>query len=277
MAEKTVIYYYTGSGNSLSVARQVGEKLGHTDYVSIYLLRDRAQVPEQYARIGIVTATWFVRPPRIVKEICEKLTFSRSQKVFIIATCGGYDGFVRIDLKNLLQPKTDFPVQTFMVPMPPNHIVGFSPFPDRINQIYFGHEKKAAGKIADKILSGTPTRNRKGLNRKALNFASKTFNRMLGVDRDSTEGGFYTTDVCTKCGICEELCKNGNIHLEKEGVVWGHDCQQCMACIMWCPNHAIRHPNVPEKRRRYHHPDITLQDMLKSEFYEEESSDELSY
>ncbi len=276
MPERTVIYYYSGSGNSLSVAKKVAEKLGHTDLFSIYNLRDDARVPEKYDRVGIVSATWFVRPPRIVKEICQKLRIDRKQRVFIIATCGGYDGYVCIDLKAILQPKTDYAVQTFMLPMPPNHIVGFSPFPDWANSLYLRHEKSATTKIAERIKSNRPTRNRKGLNRKALNWVSKTFNQaLLGVDRDSVEGGFYTTADCTKCGICEKICKNGNIVLTKNGVVWGHDCQQCMACIMWCPNHAIRHPNVPEKRRRYHHPDITLQDMIKSEFYAKEDSDEV--
>ncbi|MCD8325310.1 MAG: EFR1 family ferrodoxin [Lachnospiraceae bacterium] len=119
--------------------------------------------------MGIATATWFIRPPRIVKEICEKMQLNSSQKIFI-----------------------------------------------------------------------------------------------LGVDRDSTEGGFYTTDACTQCGICEKICQAGNIHLTDKGVEWGHDCQQCMTCIMWCPQKAVRHPNVPEKRRRYHHPDITLADMIQS-------------
>ncbi|MCD8382091.1 MAG: EFR1 family ferrodoxin [Clostridiales bacterium] len=267
MAEKTVIYYYSGSGNSLSVAKHIGGKLGNTDLLSVYTLRERPDVPQDYARVGIVTATWFVRPPRIVREVCEGLRISRAQKVFIVATCGGYDGYVCIDLKAILQPKTDFPVQTFMLPMPPNHIVGFSPMPDWVNQIYLRHEAKATGKIAEKIRSDAPTRNRKGINRRLLTGASRSFNSWLGVDRDSVEGGFYTSDACTKCGVCEKLCKNGNIHLTEEGVVWGHDCQQCMACIMWCPNQAIRHPNVPEKRRRYRNPNVTLQDMMQSEFH----------
>ncbi len=267
MADQTVIYYYSGSGNSLCVAKHIGQKLGSAAIRSVYTLRDNPEVPADCARIGIVTATWFVRPPRIVKEVCENLRCSRQQKIFVIATCGGYDGYVCIDLKAFLQPKTDFPVQTFMLPMPPNHIVGFSPMPDWINRIYLNHEAKASGKIADKIQSDAPTRNRKGLNRKALAWVSRTFNSALGVDRDSVEGGFYTCAACTRCGICEKLCKNGNIRLTADGVVWGHDCQQCMACIMWCPNQAIRHPNVPVKRRRYQNPNITLQDMLQSEFH----------
>ncbi len=267
MANKTIIYYYSGTGNSLSVAKHVGKRLGNTDIRSIYTLREHAEVPAEYTRIGIVTATWFVRPPRIVKEVCEKLSFSRKQKVFIIATCGGYDGYVRIDLKAILQPKTDFPVQTFMLPMPPNHIVGFSPLPDWAVRLYLRHEAKASRRIARQIRSGRPTKDRKGINRRALAWVSRNFNLLLGVDRDSVEGGFYTTDACTKCGICEKLCKNGNIRLTEDGVVWGYDCHQCMACIMWCPNRAIRHPNVPERRRRYHNPNITLKEMLQSEFH----------
>ncbi len=266
MPEKTVIYYYSGSGNSLSVSKQVGEKLKNTDIISIYELRDDPEVPSCYARVGIVTATWFVRPPRIVKEMCEKLIIDRDQKVFVIATCGGYDGYVCIDLKAILQPKTDHPVQTFMLPMPPDHIVGFSPFPEKIDEIYLRHAEKAATKIAKKIKDGTPTKDRKGINRRFLTWMSNAFNSRLGVDRDSTEGGFYTTADCTGCGICEKLCKNGNIRLTEDGVEWGHDCQQCMACIMWCPNKAIWNPNIPEGRRRYRNPDITLSDMLRSEF-----------
>ncbi len=270
MADKNVIYYYSGSGNSLSVSKQIAQKLGNTDIISIYNLRDDPTVPEKYSRVGIVTATWFIRPPRIVKEMCEKLILSRKQKVFIIATCGGYDGYVCIDLKAILRPKTDFPIQTFMLPMPPDHIVGFSPLPDWADRIYLRHAEKAATAIAEKIKNDSPTKNRKGINRKFLNWSSNAFNSRLGVDRDSVEGGFYTTDACTRCGICEKLCKNGNIKLTEDGVVWGHDCQQCMACIMWCPNKAIWHPNVTEGRRRYHNPDVTLQEMLRSEFLAED-------
>ncbi len=272
MAAKNVIYYYSGSGNSLSVAKQVARKLGSTDVISIYNLREDATVPETYRRVGIVTATWFVRPPRIVKEICEKMSIQRKQRVFIIATCGGYDGYVCIDLKAILQPKTNYQVQTFMLPMPPNHIVGFSPFPDWANRLYLRHAESATTRIARQIKSGKLTRNRKGLNRTALNWVSRTFNlRLLGVDRDSVEGGFYTSDKCTKCGTCEKLCKNGNIHMTENGPVWGHDCQQCMACIMWCPNGAIKHPNVPDKRRRYQNPNVTLREMTQSEFYAEDA------
>ncbi len=265
MTGRTVIYYYSGSGSTLSVSRKVAEQLGNTDVKSIYTLKEDAHIPAEYERVGIATATWFIRPPRIVKEICERMELKPSQKVFVIATCGGWDGYVRLDLKNILQPKVTAPVQTFMLPMPPNHIVGFSPMPDWIVKRYLHHEKKATKKIAAAIATGKKTKVRKPHFRRPWNWCSRYFNLKLGVDRDSTEGGFYTTDTCIRCGACEKICHAGNIHLTENGVEWGHDCQQCMACIMWCPQKAIWHPNVPKKRRRYHHPDISLQDMVQLE------------
>ncbi len=270
MAERTVIYYYSGTGNSLSVARQVAGHLGHTDLISIYRLRDDAKVPEEYDRVGICAPTCFIQAPRIVREVCEKLEILRSQKVFILATCGASDGFLRIDLKKTLAPKTDHPIQTFLVPMPPNHIVGFDPFPDEKVRGYLDGERERTPKISEEIRTDAPPEVIQAPDREKLTQSSRSFNSGLGVDRDSTVCEFYASAACTKCGTCVKLCKNKNITLTEDGVVWGQDCQQCMACIQWCPNEAVRHPNVPEERKRYRNPDVTLEDMLRDEFLDGE-------
>ncbi len=273
MAEKNVIYYYSGTGNTLSIARQIAKKLGNTDVISIYELRDDAKVPQKYARIGICTATCFSEPPRIVRDICEKMEILRSQKVFIVSTCGGSDGTTRLDLKIIMQPKTDYPVRTFMIRMPPNHIVGFDPFADDVANGLLEGGKEPAAKAAEDVMNDAPPEEIEEPDREAILNMSRTFNSGLGVDRDSHEGGFYVSDACTNCGICEKLCKYGTITLTDNGPVWGDDCQQCMACIQWCPQQAIRHPNVPEERKHYHNPDVTLDDMLASEFPAEEGSE----
>ncbi len=270
MAERTVIYYYSGTGNSLSVAKQVAEKLGHTDLISIYKLQEDAKVPEEYSRVGICTPTCFIQPPAIVKKVCENMEIQRSQKVFIIATAGGGDGFVRIDLKKIMAPKTDYPVQTFFVRMPPNHIVGFDPFPDEFVKKCLDQAKETTAGIAEDIENDAPPEEIQAPDRNEMTQSSRSFNSEKGVDRDSAKCEFYASDDCTGCGTCVKICKNGNIMLSEEGAAWGQDCQQCMACIQWCPNKAVRHPNVPEERKQYRNPDITLQDMLQSVFPAEE-------
>jgi ferredoxin len=258
-----IIYYFSGTGNSLAVARSVAKKLGDTEVVSIITLRENSAIPAKYDKVGFVLPTCFTHASKIVTEIGETLQFSPTQKVFIIATCGGHDGFTLIDFTRLLQPKTKTKIQGFRLLMPPNHIVGFSPLPEFFQRMYFRHADKATSKIARIIRNGTPTKPKIEFNRRIVRRMSVSFNGRLGIpDVDSTVAEYFTTDACTHCGICEKLCKVGNIKVSEEQVTFGDNCQQCMACVQWCPDRAIAHPNIPKNRKRYHHPDIKLEDML---------------
>jgi formate hydrogenlyase subunit 6/NADH:ubiquinone oxidoreductase subunit I len=48
-----------------------------------------------------------------------------------------------------------------------------------------------------------------------------------------------------------------------EKPAWLHRCEQCLACLQWCPQEAIQHGEKTAKYRRYHHPEVTLKDMLE--------------
>lgn len=37
-----------------------------------------------------------------------------------------------------------------------------------------------------------------------------------------------------------------------------------MACIQYCPNKALNYKNVTQKRKRYHHPEITAKELSKN-------------
>ncbi len=54
-----------------------------------------------------------------------------------------------------------------------------------------------------------------------------------------------------------------NIELDDEGrPIWGNRCQQCFACFHWCPEEAVQFGRRTEKQPRYHHPEVSLKDML---------------
>jgi Pyruvate/2-oxoacid:ferredoxin oxidoreductase delta subunit len=44
--------------------------------------------------------------------------------------------------------------------------------------------------------------------------------------------------------------------------IWQHTCEQCFACLQWCPEEAIQYGKNTKKKRRYHHPEIRLRDMF---------------
>jgi len=222
------------------------------------------EIPPEYDYIGFVFPTCFGHPPKVVTEIGEKLIFESHQRVFIIVTCGGSNILALSDFRKQLEPKTAHAVQGFSVRLPGNHLVGFGAWSEKRQQKLFEGARKSAKEIAYKIRHEIPVRKKPDPPLHFMTFLSETFNGRLGVENIHSMVPLYdTTDACTRCGICEKICPVGNIKLTHDGVLFGNNCQQCMACIQWCPNRAISHPNVPKDRKRYHHPDITLEDMIR--------------
>jgi NAD-dependent dihydropyrimidine dehydrogenase PreA subunit len=75
--------------------------------------------------------------------------------------------------------------------------------------------------------------------------------------------GFRADENCTGCGTCEKVCPVGDIKMEGGRPVWLHKCTQCFACLQWCPKEAIQFGKGTSGRKRYHHPDVKLSDMMK--------------
>jgi ferredoxin len=263
-----IIYCFTGTGNSLWLAKNAARELGDAKVVSIMELRGNPAVPAKYERVGFVFPTCFLHPPKVVKEIGVKLQFAMHQKAFIIATCGGGNGFTLSDFRKLIQPKLKNRVQEFTIPLPGNHLVGFGAWSDSRQQKMFNNAKKslsnAVRQIQSRFRHDTSTKAKRDLPLGLMTWMSKTFNGWLGVkDIFSTVTEYYTTDACIHCGKCAKVCPVGNIKSAEGKVTFGDNCQQCMACIQWCPQRAIAHPNVPADRKRYHHPDFTIEDMIE--------------
>jgi ferredoxin len=265
-----VIYWFSGTGNCLALARSVAEKLTDTEIAPMMTLRNNNEIPAQYERVGFIFPTCFGHPPNVVMELGESLRFQQNQKIFIIVTCGGGNILTLSDFRRLMQSKTQNPVQGFEVRLPGNHIVGFSAWSERVQQCLFNNAKKSVEEIVYHIQKDIPVKIKKDPPLKLMTFLSETFNGWLGVkDIHSTKAIYFTTDACVHCGKCEKLCPVGNIQATSTTVTFGDNCQQCMACIQWCPQRAIAHPNVPKNRKRYHHPDITLDDMLQQKTVKE--------
>ena len=74
---------------------------------------------------------------------------------------------------------------------------------------------------------------------------------------------YTVSDSCVKCGLCAKICPVGNIALEVGKPQFLHKCEQCMACIQWCPQRSINTPKTI-KRRRYTNPSIKAEDLMQS-------------
>jgi len=58
------------------------------------------------------------------------------------------------------------------------------------------------------------------------------------------------------------VCPVGNIRMENKKPVWQHKCEQCLACLHWCPEEAIQCGRRTEGRKRYRNPEVNVKDFM---------------
>ncbi|MCC0682910.1 EFR1 family ferrodoxin [Clostridioides sp. ZZV15-6383] len=73
---------------------------------------------------------------------------------------------------------------------------------------------------------------------------------------------FSIDDIFIECGICSKVCPVDNINIEEGRPRFLHNCEHCLACVHWCPKQAIQWKDVTKNRKRYHNPNVKLEDMI---------------
>jgi ferredoxin len=259
---KTIIYYFTGTGNSLAVAKKIAAALKDSELVPIALLKDTpGRIVPAADRVGIVSPVYDAGLPVIVKDFAERLDIGAVPYTFGIITLGGV-GISALHLLNriLMQSSRKKLDAAFAVKMPGNFPpVGVPPS---------GEKKEAILRKADTELAAIAVAIQKGQS------VPPSFSPLSSVMRfllyppfaknvHTMDKSFSVEDTCTSCGTCAKVCPVGNITMEKERPVWQHRCELCCACLHFCPVEAIQLSTMrgTKDRGRYRHPDLKITDM----------------
>ncbi|MDR1245471.1 MAG: EFR1 family ferrodoxin [Clostridiales Family XIII bacterium] len=78
-----------------------------------------------------------------------------------------------------------------------------------------------------------------------------------------TDKNFTVAGNCTGWGICEEVCPVNNIETADNKPQYRQHCEQCIACIQYCPGRAINYKNATRNRRSYTNPEIDYKELSK--------------
>lgn len=245
---RTVIYYFSGTGNSRKIAQEIAEKLGDTSYVSMSaaMKQDLDSFPE---RIGLVFPVIMWGIPALVSKFIHHLRKAdRDTYFFAVATYGG------VLAGSLLQVRNKLKAENLKLS------AGFSVLVNR-QEPWSEVMNKNLGKIVQTVGKKAMNKIERGSFLDCLlktGLGSKlTANLIPGLDKN-----FRTNEQCTGCGTCLRVCPVDNIRLESERPGWQHHCQQCFACFNWCPNQAIRFGKKSDDRYRYKNSCVKLVDML---------------
>ncbi len=259
-----VIYYFTGTGNSLAVARKIAKELGDTKLLNIRYNQNELDAT-QFERVGIIFPVYYYKLPVFVESFIGRLTLNPSQYIFGVATYGGMRGDSLVCLRQLLQEKGCTLKGEFSVFMPGNYIVEYGALPDFLNNFLLSKSEKTVKRISSVIKMKQPSEPAGPRTFEKL-YLSRDNSKQYIVDKrtgfQNMDSGFKSDTDCSGCRACEKVCPVNNIKIENGHPVWEHRCEQCMACIQWCSKKSIHYLDKTQKRKFYHHKDISLKDIL---------------
>ena len=278
---KTVIYYFSGTGNSLYLARELAKRMPEAELIPLLRAHGRhgheAGPDENGAReprpetVGFVFPIHLTTVPRAVREAIETVDVSSARYVFAAATRGGTFTIAETLLRRLFRKKGARLDAYFQINMVYNTPTGIAPGkgspkwpsdtgPERIGQV----DRDIAPQIdrmAETVVAGA--RNLRQVWTRPLRYLRFLLFHPLTANVNR-EAGYRVDESCTACGICERVCPSGTVSIEDGRPVWQGDvrCYLCFACFNFCPEQAILVSEKYElKTGRYHHPGITAEDI----------------
>lgn len=290
---KAKIYYFTGSGNSLAVARNLAGKL-EAGLISIPSVMSRTSLEPDTEVMGLVFPVYHQGLPVIVKRFIGKLSKLSGVYIFALCTYGDSPALSLKYLQRLLRNKGGELSAGFGVRMPYNYISPTSmkhfyssftlhPTPLEAQEKMFSnwrdqmHEAcdyitlRKTGRldthaeVVESIVDALRLRNalQKPVWLKAAGVAERVDDPFPECIR-WMDYGFKVHDACIGCGTCSRLCPVGDIAMKEGRPHWNHRCEQCFACLQWCPKGAIQFGHHAVEAKRYHHPDVVLSDMIQA-------------
>lgn len=260
---KTKIFYFSATGNSLNIARQIAAGLGEVELVSIPKVINNL-IDASAPKIGLVFPVYAWGMPRIVADFLKKIKLDKEQYIFAIAVSAGTPGGTLKKLKRTLNRKgsqlnAGFAIKeaSYALLSKKNPLIGF------IKKIAGETPKSGAERFPEII---TTIRNKHNHRPETSSWMTNFFGGIihnLAIQTFKTgDKDYWVDENCNNCRTCERICPRGNIIIKDGRPVWNHDCELCFACIQWCPREAIQYQNGTQESGRSHNPEIKLKDIL---------------
>lgn len=255
-----IIYYYSTTGNSLYVARELQKSLPDVELRSLVTAGQEEAPVVDADCVGFVFPMHYFGLPLQVEEFLQKLTLANSPYVFAVATCGvPYWGRPFIDMEKILAAKNCQVQAKWYVRLVSNYI----PYRDIAADWRIAIRAWLAEKKIRKIAKAIAGREHHDTWQLLKKFCQSYHDKWQARQQSIDENFQCDKEKCTACGLCEKICPRDNIKRPNGQPVWQHKCVECLGCLHICPVKAIDYGDITKGRKRYRHKEVKAADLLR--------------
>jgi ferredoxin/flavodoxin len=259
---KSIIFVFSGTGNSLKVAKDIAKEFHDCEIVSMGNCKEY-DLMGGYENIGFIFPTYYRGEPRKVREFITRLNLKNNKNAyyFAVTTCGKYEGNTLIHIKHLLKRKNISLHYAKMIDMFSNYVITYD----------MRHTVEEETKQSEKdLLPIIQSIKNKEVNKLSITEPLQEIAyKILIKFPPNMDKNYNVSDRCIKCGICKKVCPVNNIDFDENSKPYfKHNCEQCVACIQFCPAKAINYKDKTQDRKRYTHPAIKYTELAKLNGYE---------
>jgi len=247
-----MILCFSGTGNSLYVAKELSRHLG--DEIVSLPLHPGVRLNPSDNRIIWVFPVYSWGIPPVLKKWIGRILLPSGHKMqhLAVMTCGDDVGMADRTWRNALAVRGWVGRDAFSVQMPNTYVLmkGFDVDSVELAKSKIEASQERVARIAcllKKIIAEFNPENDVYIN-------DLTRGRFAGMKTSviypwfkyfaMSPKPFFANDECISCGVCAASCPLENIRMDGGKPVWGDDCAFCQRCYHICPRHAVAYSNA---------------------------------
>jgi len=275
----TEIYYFSGTGNSLHVAKELQKRIPQTNIIPLVSLLNKDVIETNGKTVGFVFPIHFATVPMIVKSIIRKMDLKSAKYVFATATREGTpcsSAFKKIE--KVLKKKGKSLDSYLILNMASNDpkfdgwhsatVKEIADFELVVQDKLDSFQHVIANKLKYRADDTEITH--------PVNFFFEFLGSVLSEIPSDYGKAYYADENCSGCGVCEKVCLSQKIKMVDKKPVWQKTvtCFACDACLNFCPAQAVQMRSGrfikfhTDTNGRYTHPYATVNDIAAQKIME---------
>lgn len=231
-----MIYYFSGTGNTLLIARKMKEAFENQKYfVTLKKISISEAVElEDDCHLGIVVPVAIQSTFPIVWDFIDRLPEGNRRQVFLADTMETFSGGIVGPMKKSLEAKGYRCIGAYEFKMATS-------MQTTEKKAEMGKEKnKIALLKAEKYVQSLINEKTKWKRIPVLSDAMRSISKGRSIWKKTSESIRIDHTLCTKCRMCEKYCPVNAIQLTDQHMKIQHKkCISCMRCVNYCSQNAF--------------------------------------